>query len=168
MSNVVTHWDITGPRVLAWLRAEVPRRSTVKGLAADCARALGPPLRGPRLQDWLHESVRAEWVAIKRTLGTGVDPAFVQGGNGNGHRVAAVAPAPSSAPPCSLDEYAREKLRATCPVCALPAATREILAGAGDKGHKVALQVDWLKVKCGVQNIGAAELTAHRNGRHEA
>jgi hypothetical protein len=131
----------------------VPRRHTLRGIGADCVRALGLPTDSKRLLDWLSVTGRDEWGAIKRTLGTG---------NGK-----PAAPPNLTAAACSLDEFAREKRREGCPVCALPASVRAILATAGDKGHKVALQVEWLKVKCGVQDIGVAELGAHRNGRHE-
>ena len=151
------NWAENGPRALAWMRERVPLRTTIKGLPDECAGALNLPVNGRRLVDWLGDGGRAEWTKIKRTLGSGTGPHVLTG-----------ASAQKSSPvPCSLDEYAAEERRATCPVCALPAAVRAVLATAGDKGHKVAFQVKWLKVKCRIPNIGVAELSAHRNGRHE-
>ena len=144
-------WEVNGPRVLAWMRAEVPKRSSLRGLAEDCARALKLPVNGLRLTDWLGDTKRDEWAEVKRMLGNGKAP--VSTGVGVS---------------CSLDEFAAEERRSVCPVCALPADVRAVLATAGDKGHKVAFQVKWLKVKCGVGGVGVAELAAHRNGRHEA
>ena len=154
------NWALNGPRALAWMRATVPQRTTIKGLPDECAAALHLPVDGRRLVDWLGDSSRAEWEKIKRTMGSA-------NGHGNGPHVPAGVKQSPAPVPCSLDEYAAEERRATCPVCALPAEIRAVLATAGDRGHKVAFQIKWLKVKCRIPNIGVAELSAHRNGRHE-
>ena len=159
----VVDWKTWGPRVLAWLAAEAPRRTTVNGLAADCAAALGSPLRADRLQDWLLESARAEWSAIKRTLGSA---------NGNGARPPAKAPVgePESAPALparTLAEFLRDKRKAGCPVCTLSPEILHCLAEAANKGTaKVPEQVEWLNIDCGAR-VTVAELTSHRSGRHE-
>lgn len=147
-------WREAGPRVLAWLRAEAPRRSTVNGLAADCAAALGPPLRGDRLQDWLLESAGADWRAIKALIGTG---------NGNGSHGATVPSGSTSSPGRSLADYLKAKKCAACPVCQLPDDVKGQLAAASERGIKVADRLEWLTAEYGAR-ITRADLEAH--GRH--
>jgi hypothetical protein len=156
------NWRETGPRALAWLRAEAPRRSTVKGLAADCAAALGPPLRGDRLQDWLLESAGADWRAIKALIGTG-------NGNGNGSHAPTVAPAATS-PGRSLADYIREQdrnnERAVCPVCGLSAEIRSQIADAKRSGYTQPQIIAALAGLFGV-TLSPADYQRHVNRRHE-
>ena len=157
----VVDWKTWGPRVLAWLAAEAPRRTTVNGLAADCAAALGPPLRAGRLQDWLAESARAAWSEIKRTLGSA---------NGNGSRLEVSEK--SAAPPVGLTilEYDRQQEvaedRARCPVCKLPPAPREEIAEAKRAGLN-ATRI--LRSLACVHNITITphDWAHHINARHE-
>ena len=149
-------WQINGPRALAWLRAEVPKRQSIKGLPGECAVALRLPVDGQRLTDWLGEGGRAEWTEIKRTLGKGTRTLVA------GERVA-VPPVPTR----TLAEFLRDKRREGCPVCALSPDILQCLAEAANKGTaKVPEQVEWLNTDCGA-HVTVQELTAHRAGRHE-
>ena len=137
-------WSSIGPRALAWLTEETPRRHTLRGLLVDCHAALGVPgLRQGRLSDWLCEQRPEEWAAIRRTLGTG-------------HAVAAM-PAASGR---SLTDYLLEKKRAACAVCALPADVLAQLAAASEKGIKVADRLEWLAAEYGA-HLTRTDLEAH-------
>jgi len=153
------NWPVNGPRALAWLRAEVPKRSDIRGLAADCVRALDLPATGDRLSDWLATTAREEWLRIKATLATAgsAEPA--------GRTLAAV---PVTLPRRTLAEFLRDKRREGCPVCALSPEVRQCLAEAAAKGTaKVPEQVEWLNTDCGA-HITISDLTQHRSGRHES
>lgn len=69
-----------------------------------------------------------------------------------------------------LVEYAKrrrlEMAREACRVCGLPDEVREQLRTASDRGIRRRDQLDWLRLHVGV-DIADAELTTHRNGRHD-
>jgi len=159
-------WSIHGPRALAWLRAEAPKRSVLAGLCGDGVAALKIPCAPKRLQNWLVESPvgRPAWDQIKRTLGTAR-------GNGAGPHApagaSAVATPGAVLPARTLAEFLRDKRREGCPVCALAPEIRHALAEASGKGTaKVAEQVEWLTTDCGA-TVTAQELIGHRSGGHE-
>ena len=149
------NWSVEGPRALAWLRAEVPKRSTIHGATTDCVAALHLPVKPKRLSDWLAEIKADEWNAIKATAGRG---------NGKTPVNALMGQTPSR----TLAEFLRDKRRAGCPVCALSPEILQCLAEAANKGSaKVPEQVEWLNTDCGAR-ITVQELTQHRSGHHES
>ena len=156
------NWSVEGPRALAWMRAEVPKRSTIVGIHEACVRALRLPVDRGRLGDYLSETRRAEWTQIKLTLGTGT-------GNGTGpHAPTGTGTSSSPVPTRTLAEFLRDKRRAGCPVCALSPEILQCLAEAANKGSaKVPEQVEWLNTDCGTR-ITVQELTQHRSGHHES
>ena len=159
-ARAVIDWPTLGPRALAWLRAEVPQRHTLRNILVDCEAALGARLRHGRLSDWLNQSatLRAEWVAIKRTLGTG-------DATGTGPYAPTGASASSSLVPGgpSLDDFMLAKRREGCKICALPEDIRQMLT-AGAKKYTRPELIDWLDKGHGVV-LTVADFTAHA-GRH--
>ena len=154
------NWSVNGPRALAWMRTEVPRRTTIVGIHEACVRALKLPVDRGRLGDYLSDTQRAEWAQIKKTLGTG---------NGTGpHAPTGTGTSSSPVPTRTLAEFLRDKRRAGCPVCALSPEILQCLAEAANKGSaKVPEQVEWLNTDCGAR-ITVQELTQHRSGHHES
>jgi len=70
----------------------------------------------------------------------------------------------------SLVEFARQQrldeARAACPVCRLPQGVREELRREAERGMKRKYQLMWLS-RFHHADITDAELTTHRNGRHD-
>lgn len=69
-----------------------------------------------------------------------------------------------------LVEFARKQRlaasREACRVCHLTDEVREQLRTASDRGIRRGVQLEWIRTYAGV-DITDAELTAHRNGRHD-
>ena len=66
----------------------------------------------------------------------------------------------------SLVQFAREKRRATCPVCKLPADVLAQLIEARNKKITRAVQLEWLRTEVGV-TITDDQLNVHGQGRHD-
>ena len=69
-----------------------------------------------------------------------------------------------------LVEFARKQrlaaAREACRVCHLSEEVRAQLKTASDRGIRRGVQLEWIRTYTGV-DIEDAELTAHRNGRHD-
>lgn len=68
--------------------------------------------------------------------------------------------------PRSLQAWARDKKRAGCPVCSLPADIREQLAAARKQRISRTEQLEWLAAEHGIQ-LSAAQFDTHNSARHE-
>lgn len=66
----------------------------------------------------------------------------------------------------SLVDYAREKRREGCPVCALPDAIRGQMANASDKKIKRSVVLDWLREEHAV-DMADQDVSTHINARHD-
>lgn len=152
-----TNWRTEGPRILAWLAVEVPKRHSVVGLYEDAVSAVGLDAPADRLRIWLNR--QSAWRTIKRTVGTGsLAPTGA---------TAPSSPVPGVVPHRTLEQYLLDKRRADCPVCRLAPEVRAILKRASEKGSaRVAEQIEWLRLDCGA-TIMPGELTSHRSGGHD-
>ena len=66
----------------------------------------------------------------------------------------------------SLVDFAKAQRREDCPVCKLSPSVREQIAKSSDRKIRRRQVLDWLHAVVGV-GITDAELTVHRNGRHD-
>lgn len=69
-------------------------------------------------------------------------------------------------PGLSLVEYVRERRRAECPVCRLPDAIRQQMAGASDKKIKRTVVLSWLKDEHKI-DVTDSDLTTHYSAKHD-
>ena len=60
----------------------------------------------------------------------------------------------------------RKKLKAKCPVCALPSQVREQLAEAPKKKIRLEDRLEWLQA-LGHKDVHIEDLTRHLNTRHD-
>lgn len=67
----------------------------------------------------------------------------------------------------SLAEYARDRRRDGCPVCALPPDIREQMARASEKKIRRPVVLAWLRDEHGTE-IKDTDMTVHVNGHHDA
>lgn len=78
-----------------------------------------------------------------------------------------VPPTPKTSKPRTLARFAQDKVRANCPVCALPLDAQAQLATASDRKISRAVQLEWLRTEFGAA-VTDDQLTAHGAGRHYA
>lgn len=78
----------------------------------------------------------------------------------------AVVSVSADTPSLNLVAFMRQKRREACCVCHLSADVRSQLNTATDKGIRRKDVLEWLHAVVGV-SITDAELTAHKNGRHD-
>lgn len=67
----------------------------------------------------------------------------------------------------SLAEYARDRRREGCPVCALPTEIREQMARASEKKIRRPVVLAWLRDEYGTE-IKDTDMTVHVNGHHDS
>lgn len=67
----------------------------------------------------------------------------------------------------SLAEYARDRRRDGCPVCALPTDIREQMARASEKKIRRPVVLAWLRDEHNI-TIGDVDMTTHVNGHHDS
>jgi len=162
MPAAVTNWEVWGPRIVAWLKAELPQRRTMNRVYEEAAAAF-PESRCNRgsLRQYLLKL--PEWATLRASLGSG-QPAGASVGPA---RQPTRPPQEAQMPKRSLDEFLRDKKKAECPVCHLPPEIRAQLQHASEHNSaKLVEQCEWLRAECGV-DILPSQLTAHRSGGHE-
>lgn len=148
-------WQTEGPRVLAWLRSELPRRGSKHGIWTDCRAAMELPIGVDGVRQWVtHQS--GQWPELLRLLGSALP----------GGAPAMDRPMPPGAGPRTLVDFVRDKKRADCRVCQLPADAIAQLRQARDKDIPRRHQLEWLACDYGLR-LDEAELAAHVNGRHD-
>jgi hypothetical protein len=160
------NWSVNGPRALAWMRAEVPRRTTIVGIHEACVRALRLPVDRGRLSDYLSDTRRAEWSKIKLTLGTGngAGPHAPAGASAGATPGAVASGFPSLAERIRLQRLNAD--RANCPVCQLSDELRSQIVEAKRMGATIAEILAELLKGDGVA-LAPTDWTRHTNGRHE-
>ena len=158
-------WQVLGPQVANWMRAELPRRHSMRGLYEDCVAAFAtePKLNTDRVRLWLMRRC-PEWRGIKNTLGTGKlppDPFFHV-------EPSAQKSSPLPGAPSLLDRLREKALsakRAVCPVCTkLPPELKRQIEDAKTKGYPLRDILAILAEDGYV--IRADEFTAHYTQRH--
>jgi len=153
-------WSVTGPKVLEWLAAEAPRRTTLRRLAEDCVTALEIQVGPKRLLDWLSSNQhRDDWNAIKRTLGAG-----------NGSRALTGASAISSPVTGSLLDHIRaDALAADCARCVVCALGPELLKAIADAKRAGRTQREILAALARHygKTVPPSDFAAHYTRRHE-
>jgi len=151
------HWDLLSEKLRSWIVTEAAKRPSIADVYDDCLAYLADP---KLTRQGLRLAIRRyvpEWGEITAAM------PLKRGGRAQGSPAEAAARAVSGR---SLMDFVRDSRREGCKICGLPADVRAQLREASSKKITMSQQLQWLATDYGA-TISAAEMMAHRGGRHE-